>query len=57
MLLVVRNLPADGGDAGDIGLISGLGRSTGMGNDNQLQYSCWKIPLTEEFGGLQSMGS
>ena len=57
MLLVVRNLPADGGDAGDIGLISGLGRSPGMGNGNQFQYSCWKIPLTEEFGGLQSMGS
>ena len=27
------------------------------GNDNPLQYSCWKIPWTEEPGGLQSMGS
>ena len=27
-------------DAGDIGLIPGLGRSPGEGNDNPLQYSC-----------------
>ena len=29
----------------------------GEGNDNPLQYSCWKIPWTEEPGRLQSMGS
>ena len=29
-----RNLPADEGDAGSVGLISGLGRSSGRGNDN-----------------------
>ena len=27
------------------------------GNGNPLQYSCWKIPWTEEPSGLQSMGS
>ena len=27
------------------------------GNDNPLQYSCWKIRRTEKLGGLQSMGS
>ena len=27
------------------------------GNGNPLQYSCWKIPWTEEPAGLQSMGS
>ena len=30
----VKNLPADEGDAGSVGLISGLGRSSGRGNDN-----------------------
>ena len=29
----------------------------GEGNDNPRQYSAWKIPQTEEPGGLQSMGS
>ena len=44
------------GDAGDMGLIPGAGRSPGGGNGNLLQYSCWKIPWTEDPGGLQSMG-
>ena len=34
---VIKNLPAI---AGDPGLILGLGRSPGEGNDNPLQYSC-----------------
>ena len=29
----------------------------GEGNGTPLQYSCWKIPWTEEPGRLQSMGS
>ena len=29
----------------------------GEGNGNPLPYSCWRIPWTEEPGGLQSMGS
>jgi len=37
IVLVVKNLLAN---AGDVGLISGLGRSPGGGNDNPLQYSC-----------------
>ena len=37
---VVKNLPADAGDARDVGLIPGLGRSLGEGNGNPLQYSC-----------------
>ena len=44
-------------NAGDLGSIPGMGRSPGEGNGNSLQYSCWKIPWTEEPGGLQSMGS
>ena len=34
---MVKNLPANAGDAG---LIPGLGRSPGGGNGNLLQYSC-----------------
>ena len=95
--LVVKKLPADAGDTRDAGLISGLRRSPGEGNDNLLQYSwvslvvqmiknppamqeiwvpslgqedsleegmashssilAWRIPWTEEPGGLQSKGS
>ena len=40
-----------------MGSVSGLGRSPGGGNGNPLQYSCRKIPRTEEPGGLQSIGS
>ena len=44
--------------AGDPGSIPGLGRSPGEGNGNLLQQEyAWKIPWTEEPGGLQSMGS
>ena len=50
---VVKNLPAS---AGDTGLIPGLGRSPGGGHDNPLQYSCLRIPWTEQPGGLASMG-
>ena len=34
---MAKNPPAN---AGDIGLIPGLGRSPGEGNGNLLQYSC-----------------
>ena len=33
------------GDAGDTGLISGLGRSTGRGHGNLLQSSCLENPM------------
>ena len=36
---VVKNPPAN---AGDTGLIPGLGRSPGEGNGNPHQYSCWE---------------
>ena len=36
----VKNPPANAGDTRDAGLIPGLGRSPGVGNDNPLQYSC-----------------
>ena len=37
---MVKNLLANAGDAGDVGLIPWLGRSPGGGNGNTLQYSC-----------------
>jgi len=41
---VVKNPPANVGDAGDLGLISGLGRFPAEGNGNPLQYSCLENP-------------
>ena len=35
-------------DAGDPGLIPGLGRSPGERNDNPLQYSCLGNPMDRE---------
>ena len=59
--LVVRNTPYNAGNtdlitggsdskesacnAGDLGLILGLGRSPGEGNGNPLQYSCLEIVM------------
>ena len=40
------------GDTGDTDLIPGSGRSPGGEHGNPFQYSCWKIPWTEEPGGL-----
>ena len=37
---MVKNLLASAEDTGDVGSISGLRRSPGVGNGNQLQYSC-----------------
>jgi len=44
-------------DTGDAGLIPELGRSSGVENDNPLQYFVRIILWTEEASGLQSMGS
>ena len=37
---MVKNLPANVGDAGDVGSIPGSGRSPGGEKGNSLQYSC-----------------
>ena len=42
---VVKNPPAIAGDARDVGLIHGLGRSLGEGNGNPTQYSCLENPM------------
>ena len=42
---VVKNLPTNSGDTGDIGLIPGSGRSVGDRNGNPFQYSCLGNPM------------
>ena len=42
---MVKNMPADAGDARGAGLIPGLGRSSGIGLGNPLQYSCLENPM------------
>ena len=44
-MLVVKNPPANAGDARDAGLIPGLGRSPEGGNGNPLLYSCLENSL------------
>ena len=57
LALLVKNFLASAGDVRDASLIPGSGISPGGGHGNPLQYSCQRIPGTEEPGGLQSMGS
>ena len=45
MALVVKNLPANEGDIRDRGSIPELGRSSGGGHGNPLQYSCLENPM------------
>jgi len=42
---VIKNLPTNVGDSGDLGLIPGLGRSPGEVNGNPLQYSFLQNPM------------
>ena len=43
--LVVKNRPANAGDAEDMGSIPGSGRSPGGVSGNPLQYSCLENPM------------
>ena len=42
---LVAQVKASASNAGDTGLIPGLGRSPGEGNGNPLQYSCLENPM------------
>ena len=53
---MVKNSPANAGDTRDMGSMPGLGRSPVEGNDAHSSILAWRIPRTEEAGGLQSMG-
>ena len=56
---VVKNPPANAGNAGDVG--DPGGRSPGMGDPLEEEMTthtsilAWKLPWTEESGGLQSV--
>ena len=52
MALVVKNLPASAGDARDGSSIPGLGRSREEEMAMHSSILAWKIPWTEEPGGL-----
>ena len=56
---MVKNLPANAGDARDAGLTPGLGGSPGGGNGNSSQYSCLENPHGQRrlVGYIQSVGS
>ena len=45
MPLVAQMVKASAYNVGDLGSIPGLGRSTGEGNGNPLQYSCLENPM------------
>ena len=55
--LLVKNLLANAEDIRDEGSIPELGRSPGEGHGNHSSILTWRIPWTEEPGGLQSMRS
>ena len=42
---MLKDPPANAGDARDLGLIPGSGRSLGGGNGNPLQYSSLENPM------------
>ena len=54
MVLVVKNLPANAGDERDMGLIHlGLKDPPEEGMATHSSIFSWRIPWTEEPGGLQ----
>ena len=53
----VKNLPVNAGDIKDVGLIPRLGGSLEEGMATHSSILAWRIPWTEEPGGLQSMVS
>ena len=57
MARVVKHPPANARDTGDAGLIPGLGRSPEEGMATHSSTLAWRIPCTEEPGGLQSIAS
>ena len=44
---VVKNMPANAGDAKDVGSIPESGRSSGEGNGDHSSNLAWEIPWSE----------
>ena len=53
--LVVKHLPANARDIGDMDLIPGPGSSPGGGHTNPLQYSCLENPMDRGAWGIHSI--
>ena len=45
---MIKNPPANAGEARDMGLIPGLGMCPEGGNGNPFQYSCLENPMDRE---------
>ena len=54
--LVTQTVKCLAYNAGDLGSVPGLGRSSGEGKAPHSSTLAWKIPQTEEHVGLQSTG-
>ena len=54
---MIKNPPANAGDARDMGLIPGWKDPLEEEMATHSSILAWEIPGTEEPGGLQSMGS
>ena len=55
--VVVKSPPANAGDVGDVGLIPGWEDPLEEETAAHSSVLAWRIPWTEEPGGLQSTGS
>ena len=55
-MLVVKNVPANAGDAEDPGLIPGWEDPLEKGMANHSNIPAWGIPRTEQCGWLNSRG-
>ena len=55
--MCVKNLPANAEDAGDVGSSLGWEEPLEEGMATHCSILAWRIPRTEEPGGLQSTGS
>ena len=57
MALVVKNLPVNAGDSGDVGTFPDQEDLLGEEMATHSSILAWKILRTEEPGGLQFLGS
>ena len=57
VVLVVKHPPANAGDIKDTGLISGLDDPLEEGMATHSSVFVWRLPWTQEPGGLWSIGS
>ena len=53
---MVKNPPANAEDIRDMGLIPGQEDPLEKGTETHSSFLAWRIPWTEEHGGLQSKG-